>query len=156
MNLTGERDAERRRMILLAPLMIVGNAFLLLCMMVLGAVAVNGGEGLGVLGPSGDANQRIVSDYLAQRVPGDEYRVCEWFPSEPLEGDFPAAGGNLSSRAAEKGFAQRARLAFYGPSGARQLDTIYRIQNGKVARITESPRKPAGYAYHSRPDVPLP
>jgi hypothetical protein len=156
MNLTEERDAPRRRMILLAPLMIVGNAFLYLCMIVLGAVAVNGGESLGILGPGGDANQRIVSGYLAQRVPSDSYRVREWFAPVPLNEDLPAVGGNQSTRAPGKGFAQRVKLANYGPSGARRLDTVYRIQNGKVTRIAQTPQKAAGYAYHSRPEVPLP
>ncbi len=154
MNLTEDRDAQRRRMILLAPLMIVGNAFLVLCMIVLGAVAVNGGESLGILGPGGDANQRIVSDYLAQRVASDTYRVREWFAPVPLKEDLPAVGGNQSTLAPGKGFTQRVRLAFYGPSGARQLDTIYWLHHGKVTRITQAPQKPAGYAYRSRPDVP--
>ncbi len=127
MNSAPEPQAEHGRMILFAPLVIASNALLLLGVAVLAAVGANGGEGLGLIPFRVDANRQIVREYLAERLPGDRYRICEWFPATPLEGDRPAAAGNLPDPAAGKGFAQRVKLVFYGPGGARQLDAIYWI-----------------------------
>jgi hypothetical protein len=140
MSSAGGPHAERRRLMLLAPLMIAGNAFLFLCVAVLAIVGVNGGESLGVIPLGGDANRQVVREYLAERVPGYRYRICEWSPATPLEGNRSAAAGDLPDAVAGKGFAQRVKLVFYGPSGARELDTIYWIQNGRVTRTVAADR----------------
>ncbi len=137
MSFAEEPYAERRRRILLALPMVAGNALLFLCMVGLGIAALSGGKSLGIIPRGGDPSQRIVRDYLAERVPGSRYRIREWFPATPLEENLAAAPGNRSGLAAEKGLAQRVKLVFYGPSGARQLDTVYWIQNGKVTRKTQ-------------------
>jgi len=104
-------------------LVIASNALLFLCVAGLALVGVNGGEALGVIPHREDANRCAVRDYLAQRVPDYRYRIRQWFPATPLTGDRATA---------EKEFAQRVTLVLYGPSGAKQLDTTYRIQNGRV------------------------
>ena len=71
----------------------------------------------------GDSSQRIVSEYLAERVPDYRYRICDWFPATPVPGDQAAAKGE---------FAQRVTLVLYGPSGAKELAATYRIENGRV------------------------
>jgi hypothetical protein len=144
MSSTNERQAERRRMILLAPLMIAANAFLLFCMVGLGVSTLNGGRGLGLIPLGGDENQQVVADYLAQKVPGYRYRIREWFPATPLEGDLIATADQRSESAPKKGFAQRVKLVFYGPNGARQVDTVYWIQNGRVTRTMAA--DPGGFA----------
>jgi hypothetical protein len=138
MSLSEERDAERRHMILLAPLMIAANAIVFLGMLVLAAIGLNGGESLGIIPSSGDVNQQIVRDHLAESVPRDRYRIREWLPAAPLEGNLAATEGTRSPPVTEKGVAQRVKLAVYGPSGARQLDTVFWIQNGRVTRVTEA------------------
>jgi hypothetical protein len=138
MNLTDQPSADRRQMILLAPLIVAGNVFVLLCMAGLCIGALRGSDGPVTSPPGADVNQRIVSDYLAQRVPSDRYRIRQWFPATPLRGNLTAAAGNPSEHGKEKLFAQRVRLVFYGPSGARQLDTVYWIQNGEVVRRTDA------------------
>ena len=71
MNLAEEPQAERRRMSLLAPLMVAGNAFLLLCMAVLGIVGMNGGESLGLIPlQAAMPTSRSSGITLPQRVPG--------------------------------------------------------------------------------------
>jgi len=136
MKLTDTRDADRRRMILLAPLIVAANAFVLVCVAGLWLAALRGIGGPETARPGADANQRIVSDYIAQRVPSHRYRIRQWFPATPWEGKLTAAAGNSSDQGQETGFAQRVKLVFYGPNGARQLDTIYWIQNGQVVRKT--------------------
>jgi len=138
MNLTGPPSAERRQMILLAPLVVAGNVFVLLCTAGLWIGSLRGSDGPVTSPPAADVNQRIVSDYLAQRVPSDRYRIRQWFPATPLRGNLTAAAGHPSEHGKEKVFAQRVRLVFYGPSGARQLDTVYWIENGQVVRKTEA------------------
>lgn len=127
MSFTEERNAERRRWMLLAPLMIAGNVFLLLCMVGLCIVAIGDVGSFGILPLGGDANQRIVKAYLAENLPSYRYRIREFLPATPLEGKV----------------AQRVKLVFYGPNGARQLDTTYWIQDGKVTRRMESDLPPA-------------
>jgi hypothetical protein len=134
------RQAERRRLILLVPLMIAGNAFLLLCVAVLAVVGVNGGESLGIIPLGADANRQVVREYLGERVPGYRYRICEWFPATPLEGARSAKAADLPDAVAGEGFAQRVKLVVYGPSGAKELDTIYWIQNGRVTRTLAADR----------------
>jgi hypothetical protein len=126
MSYAEQRDVERRRWILLAPLMIAGNVFLLLCMVGLCIVAIGGVGSFGILPLGGDANQQIVKAYLAENLPSYRYRIREFFPAAPLEGKV----------------AQRVKLVFYGPNGARQLDTTYWIQDGKVTRRMESDLPP--------------
>jgi hypothetical protein len=107
-------------------LMIAGNAFLLVCMVGLGVAAL--GERVAV--SSGDSPQQVVKAYLASKMPEYRYRICQWYAPEPLPaGD--AVGGEDS---ADSGVAQRVKLVFYGPQGARQLDTVYVIRDGKVTR----------------------
>ena len=137
MSLAEERDVERRRFILLLPLMIACNAFLFLCMVGLGIVGIGGGN-LHALALSGDGNQQIVRDYLAERVPGGKYRIRGWFPATGAEGNLRAIVGSQSEPVTDKGAAQGVALVFYGPGGARQLDTVYWIQNGKVTRTLEA------------------
>ncbi|NUQ64078.1 MAG: hypothetical protein HUU20_16510 [Pirellulales bacterium] len=124
-------NTERRRTMLLVPCMVVCNLFLLLCMVGLGIVGLNGGKGLGVLSLGADPNQQIVEAYLAQRVPSDRYRIRQWFPSEPLDLGLAA---NTDTRSGPAAFSQRVKLVFYGPNGARELDTVYWVQNGRVTR----------------------
>ena len=138
MNLTEQREAERRRLILLAPLIVAGNAFLFACMAVLAVVALRGGESLGMVSLRSDANQRIVREFLKTRVPDDRYRIWEWFPAVPLEENAVAVSGNSPSPATAGGFAQRVKFVVYGPSGARPLDTVYWIRNGRISRIMEA------------------
>jgi hypothetical protein len=136
MSYAGQPHAERQRIVFLAPLIIAGNALVFLSVAVLVIVGINGGESLGLIKLHADANRQIVRDYLAATVPGERYRIRQWFPATPLEEKrVPAAATQPASAAAtERGFAQRVTLVFYGPSGARELDTIYWIQNGRVTR----------------------
>ncbi|MHB1037209.1 MAG: hypothetical protein ACYC35_21560 [Pirellulales bacterium] len=140
MSTSEEREAGRRRMILLAPLMIASNAIVLLSIAGLLVLTLNGGENLGILPGGGDANHRIVEEYLAQRVPADAYRIREWFPAAPLEATDTAVASNVPKSATEKGVAQRVTLVHYGPNGARQVDTVFWIQDGTVTRVVEANR----------------
>ena len=137
MNLGEQRNAERHRMIRLAPLMVAANAFLFLAMLVLGMAALNGGESLGILALGNDANPRIVAQYLQRSVPSHTYRICEWFPAEPLHSGTAREGKPLHSLV-DGGVSQRVKLTVYGPSGARNLDTVFWIQNGAVTRVTKT------------------
>jgi hypothetical protein len=134
MSLAEDRRAERRRRMLLAPLIVAGNAFLFLCMVALGIIALHGDRRLGMSPLTGNADQRIVRDYLAETVPSYRYRIREWFPPKPLDGHLAAVRGRPAKPVTEKGVAQRVKLVFYGPSGARQLDTAFWVQNGRVTR----------------------
>ncbi len=120
MTLTDPRHVERRPVKWLAPLMVVSNAFLFLCMAVLGVLALNGGESLGILPLGGDANQQIVRDFLAQRMPSETYRIRAWLPATPLDESPPAVAANRSQPAAAGGVAQPVKLVFYGPKGANR------------------------------------
>jgi len=138
MKLTDTRDADRRQMILLAPLVVAGNAFVLVCVAGLCLGSLRGTDGRETAPPGADANQRIVSQYIAQHVPSYRYRIRQWFPATPWPGKLAAAAGNPADQGQETEFAQRVQLVFYGPNGARQLDTIYWIRGGQVIRITEA------------------
>ncbi len=138
MTLTNPRPSDRRRMILLAPLIVAGNVFVLACVAGLCVGASRGPRGPESAPPGSDANQRIVSQYLAQHVPSHRYRIRQWFPATPWPGKTTAATGGASDQGQETGFAQRVKIVFYGPNGARQLDTIYWIRNGQVVRKTEA------------------
>ncbi len=141
MSHTDPRHAERRRAMRLAPLMVAVNAFLFLCMLGLGIGGLRG-ERVATVSPAGDAPQRIVRDYLAQRVPAHRYRIREWLPATPLSPHPVAAAGHLAEPPAERGVAQRVKLVFYGPTGARQLDTVYWVENGQVTRRMEADSAP--------------
>ena len=148
-----QQYTERRRMLLLAPLMVAGNGFLFLCMLGLCVVGLRGVATLGSISASRDADQQIVRDYLASTVPECRYRIREWLPVASVEGDLAAAAGSLAGATPEKGSAQRVQLVFYGPNGARQLDTIYWIQNGKVTRRVQVDVTPVPAGLH-RPWFP--
>ncbi len=83
MELTDTRHNDRRQMILLAPLIVAGNVFVLACMAGLCLAALRGSDGPAPVPPGGDANQRIVSEYIAQHVPSHRYRIRQWFPATP-------------------------------------------------------------------------
>jgi hypothetical protein len=120
-------------MFLFLPLLIASNAFLFLCLVGLGIVGI-GGERAGILAWGNETNERIVRDYLAERIPSDRYRIVQFYPVASLDGDVADDTGERSATTGDRGFVQGVKLAFYGPGGARQLDTVYWIQNGKVTR----------------------
>ena len=127
MSYTEEQNVERRRWVRLVPLMVAGNVFLVLCMVGLCIVAIGEVGRFGILPLGGDANQSVVKAYLAESLPSYRYRIREFLPATPLDGKV----------------AQRVKLVFYGPNGARQLDTTYWIQDGKVPRRMGSDLPPA-------------
>lgn len=131
MSTNEQRQNERGRNILLVPLMIASNLFLFACMLGLGIAALRGGNAA-VAAKNGDTSQQAVAEYLAENVPQDSYRIRQWFPAVPVEQSAVEAG--RSAPAADKVTAQRVQVVFYGPKGARQLDTVYWVQNGKVTR----------------------
>ena len=108
-------------------LMIAANAFLLLCMVGLGVMAL----GERAVGSSDDSPQQVVKAYLDSKMHEYRYRICAWYAPEPV------SAGNAEDSAGDRGVAQRVKLVFYGPHGARQLDTVYVIRDGKVTRRME-------------------
>ena len=137
MSLPTKRHVERRQMLFFVPLLIASNTFLLLCLVGLGVVAIGGGR-LGILASGGDRNERIVRDYLAERIPSYRYRIDEFYPATSLDDNLADGLGSCSDTAKDRGFAQGVKLVFYGPGGAKQLDTVYWVQNGKVTRTMEA------------------
>ena len=75
MSLTEEKQVEHRRMIRLAPLIVLGNTFLLLCMVGLFAVAIRQNPDWKHMAAVGNASHRMVDNQLANRVPDLEYRI---------------------------------------------------------------------------------
>jgi hypothetical protein len=124
----------RQRMTWLVPLMLAANLFLLSCVLGLGVMTIRG-LARGAAAPSYDDSRQAVADYLAEHVAGHRFRVRQWYPAEPLEGAAAALAADRSAAALPQGFVQRVQIEFYGPSGTRQLDTVYWVQNGQVTRI---------------------
>ncbi len=133
-----DRDLERRRLLLLAPAMILANVLLFSGFILLAAGGLNGGRGLGIIPLGESPSHQVVEDYLAARIPRDRYRIREWYPPKPLAAPSGRSATDQSEPDAEAGVAQRVKLVFYGPNGARQLDTVYWVHNGRVARILPS------------------
>ncbi|NLX99605.1 MAG: hypothetical protein GXY83_26005 [Rhodopirellula sp.] len=115
--------------------MIAGNGLLFLCLILLGLTGLNGGRCLGILPLGSNPSQQVVESYLAEQVPADCYRIREWYPPEQLGTSADKGLADRTDRDADGGVAQRVRFVFYGPSGARQLDTVYWVKNGRVARV---------------------
>jgi hypothetical protein len=137
MTCLNERDAEKRRVNTLAPLMIACNALLFCCMVGLAVNAFSRSDG-GIADEQTASPQRVVKDYLAQRVHSERYRVREWYPAVPLNGNPATVAAHPSQPPADNGVAQRVKLVVYGPHGARQVDTTYWIQDGRVIRTLEA------------------
>jgi len=134
-------NTERRRVLALAPLIVLSNGFLLLCMLALGLAAVRGDRGLGVVTLPADANQQAVKDYLAAHLPGESYRIRGWFPVASRE----RPSRDSTRPRAEQGIAQGVKLAFYGSRGVRQIDAVYLVRNGRVVQ------SPAAQQYRPAP-----
>ena len=75
MSLTEEKQVEHRRIVCLAPLIVLGNTFLLFCMVGLFAVAIRQNPDWKNLAAVDNASHRIVANQLANRVPDHEHRV---------------------------------------------------------------------------------
>ena len=114
-------------------LMVAANALLLVCMVGLGVTAL--GERAATA--TNDSPQQIVKSYLASKLPDYRYRICQWYAPEPLPAGDSASSDDDSGMAADRAIAQRVKLVFYGPHGARELDTVYVIRDGKVTRRME-------------------
>jgi hypothetical protein len=125
---------ERRPHPLLVALMVASNAFLLLCMVGLGVAAL----GDRTSPSNSQTSQKAVKAYLASKMPDYRYRIREWYPPMPLAGEASATADETSESAADGGVAQRVKIVFYGPHGAKQLDTVYWVRDGKVTRRTEA------------------
>jgi hypothetical protein len=126
---------ERRPHLFFVAIMVATNAFLLLCMVGLGLVAL----GERTSPSSGQTSQEVVKAYLASKMPDYRYRIREWYAPEPLAGDSSVIADDESPEpVADRGVAQRVKVVFYGPQGAKQLDTVYWVRDGKVTRRVEA------------------
>ena len=132
-----DREIRRRRLIYLAPLMIACNGLVLLCIvgLVLGALGVRAPAALSL---RKDATRQAVGACLAQTFAADQYQVWNWFPAKPLNGYVRTGFGNAWRPVHEKGVAQRVRLKWFGPQGAKRLDLVCWVQDGKVVRKVPS------------------
>jgi hypothetical protein len=132
---------RRRPNFLIKTLMVVTNVALLLGIAGLTLTAMQGGK-LGLVSIGQDANQQIVKDYLAQNVLPGIYRVRQWYPAETLDVSRTGLIGHHAEQAPAPVVAQRVTLMIYGPRGARQVDSVYWIQDGHVTRSTQLDRSP--------------
>ena len=137
MNAVEEQRTQRRRMVLLAPLIVGANALLLLGMVGLCFSALRASPDLEMLPAGLDADQRIVNDYIADSVPSHSCRVRQWFPARSLEGCLTDIACARWEPVAEQGLAQRVKLEVCGLHGPTQLDMVYWVQDGKVTRGVE-------------------
>lgn len=133
MRSTEPNHGKRRPNPLSVVLMVACNAFLLLCMVGLGFVALTGGSSSGR-----QTSQEVVKAHLASKLPDYRYRIREWYAPEPLASDSSIADES-SAPAADRGVAQRVKVVFYGPHGAKQMDTVYWVRDGKATLRTEAP-----------------
>jgi len=142
------RDADRqspacRRLAFLAPLIGV-NGFLFLCLAglfvnVISRFAVTAdGEGPTTVASDVDPNTQAVKDYIASRLPSDDYRIRAFFPTTPLEGHLTDVANLGWQPIREKGVAQRVKIDLYASGRPKRLDVVYWVQDGKVTRCMDS------------------
>ncbi len=140
---SGRQSTECRRLAFVVPLVGV-NVLVFLCFV---GLLINGISRFGVIvdgaGPKVaaadiDPNTQAVKDYLARRMPGDDYRIRTFFPATPLEGHLTDVADLGWQPIEEKGVAQRVKIDFYAPGRPKQLDVVYWVQDGKVVKCMDA------------------
>jgi hypothetical protein len=118
-------DASKRTLSAIEILAVaLGNALLCVVVVGLGTVAVKSVSPPALPGDNAALHQAVEA-HLAARLPDYRYRIREWFPPATVD----TAKGT-------KEVAQRVTIVFYGPSGPRDLDTVFWVENGRVSHTT--------------------